>query len=149
EQTAQDLGLSIERIMSPGTLEGGDVLKVGSTLYVGRSSRTNADGIRQLRAIATGLGYTVVVVPVTRALHLKTTVTALPDGTILGHRDLVDDPAFFPHFVEVPEREGVAVVVLTEDTLLVSAAAPGTVALLEDRGYTVVPVDISEFEKLE
>lgn len=149
EDTARDLGLRIERIMSPGTLEGGDVLKVGSTVYVGRSSRTNADGIRQLRAIAAPLGYTVVVVPVTKALHLKSSVTALPDGTILGHKDLVDDPAFFPHYLAVPEREGVAVVVLADDTVLISAAAPATAALLEDRGYTVVPVDISEFEKLE
>ena len=149
EDAARDLGLRIERIMSPGTLEGGDVLKVGSTVYVGRSSRTNADGIRQLRAIAAPLGYTVVVVPVTKALHLKSSVTALPDGTILGHPDLVDDPAFFPHFLAVPEREGVAVVVLADDTVLLSAAAPATAALLEDRGYTVVSVDISEFEKLE
>lgn len=149
EESARDLGLRIERIESPGTLEGGDVLKVGKTVYVGRSSRTNADGIRQLRAIAATLGYTVVAVPVTRALHLKSTMTALPDGTILGHPDLVDDPAFFPHFLAVPEREGVAVVVLADDTVLLSAAAPATAALLEDRGYTVVTVDVSEFEKLE
>ena len=149
EETARDLGLTIERIMSPGTLEGGDVLKVGTTVYVGRSSRTNAEGIRQLRAVATPLGYTVITVPVTRALHLKSALTALPDGTILGHRDLVDDPSFFPHFLAVPEREGVAVVVLADDTLLLSAAAPATAALLEDRGYTVVSVDVSEFEKLE
>lgn len=149
EESASDLGLQIERIMSPGTLEGGDVLTVGTTVYVGRSSRTNADGIRQLRAIAAPLGYSVVAVPVTRALHLKSTMTALPDGTILGHPDLVDDPAFFPHFLAVPEREGVAVVVLADDTLLLSSSAPATARLLEDRGYTVVPVDISEFEKLE
>ncbi|SFN94914.1 dimethylargininase [Mycetocola miduiensis] len=149
EETARDLGLRIERIMSPGTLEGGDVLKVGSTVYVGRSSRTNADGIRQLRAIAAPLGYSVIAVPVTRALHLKTTMTALPDGTILGHPDLVDDPSFFPHYLAVPEREGVAVVVLSENTVLMSQSAPATAALLEDRGYTVVSVDISEFEKLE
>ncbi|HEV7849018.1 MAG TPA: dimethylarginine dimethylaminohydrolase [Mycetocola sp.] len=149
EETARDLGLRIERILSPGTLEGGDVLKVGSTIYVGRSSRTNAEGIRQFRAIAAPLGYRVVAVPVTRALHLKSTMTALPDGTILGHPDLVDDPSFFPHFLAVPEREGVAVVVLSENTVLMSASAPATAALLEDRGYTVVSADISEFEKLE
>jgi dimethylargininase len=149
EDTAAALGLHIERIVSPGTLEGGDVLKVGTTVYVGRSSRTNADGIRQLRAIAAPLGYSVVAVPVTRALHLKTTMTALPDGTLLGHPDLVDDPSFFPHFLAVPEREGVAVVVLSDGVVLMSASAPQTAALLEERGYTVVAVDISEFEKLE
>jgi dimethylargininase len=149
ETTARELGLRIHRIEGEGTLEGGDVLRVGTTVYVGRSGRTNAEGVRQLRAILAPLGFDVVAVPVTTALHLKSTVTALPDGTVLVHPDLVEDPAFFGRHLVVPEREGVAVVELAEDTVLISAAAPKTAALLEDRGYTVVQVDISEFEKLE
>jgi dimethylargininase len=77
-----ELGLETRHIRLPGTLEGGDVLKVGDTVYVGRGGRTNAEGIRQFRAIAAELGYTVVAVPVTRALHLKSALTALPDGTV-------------------------------------------------------------------
>ncbi|VXB84552.1 Dimethylargininase [Plantibacter sp. T3] len=149
ETTARELGLRIHRIEGEGTLEGGDVLRVGTTVYVGRSGRTNAEGVRQLRAILAPLGFDVVAVPVTTALHLKSTVTALPDGTVLVHPDLVEDPSFFGRHLVVPEREGVAVVELAEDTVLISAAAPKTAALLEDRGYTVVQVDISEFEKLE
>ncbi|WP_305037115.1 dimethylargininase [Plantibacter sp. M259] len=149
ETTARELGLRIHRIEGDGTLEGGDVLRVGTTVYVGRSGRTNAEGVRQLRAILAPLGFDVVAVPVTTALHLKSTVTALPDGTVLVHPDLVEDPSFFGRHLVVPEREGVAVVELAEDTVLISAAAPKTAALLEDRGYTVVQVDISEFEKLE
>ena len=87
----------------PGTLDGGDVLKVGTTVYVGRGGRTNAEGIRQLRAIVSPLGYTVVAVPVTKVLHLKTAVTALPDGTVIGYPPLVDDPAIFDRFLAVPE----------------------------------------------
>jgi dimethylargininase len=142
-------GLRLERIEEPGTLDGGDVLKVGDTVYVGRGGRTNAEGIRQLRALVAHLGYTVVAVPVTKALHLKTAVTALPDGTVIGYEPIVDDPRIFERFLPVPEAHGTAVVVLDDETVLMSSSAPASVALVEDLGYTVVQVDISEFEKLE
>ena len=142
-------GLTVARIEAPGTLEGGDVLKVGATVYVGASSRTNAEGIRQLRALLTPHGYEVVAVPVTKALHLKSTMTALPDGTIIGDPDLVDVPSLFPSFLPVPEPEGVAVVELSPDSLLMSASAPRTAQMLSTLGYRVVTVDIGEFEKLE
>ncbi|GAA1060308.1 dimethylargininase [Agromyces bracchium] len=142
-------GVSIARIAAPGTLDGGDVLKVGSIVYVGASSRTNAEGIRQLRGILSPLGYTVVAVPMTKALHLKSAVTALPDGTIIGDPALIEHTSLFPRFLAVPEPEGVAVVVLSDETLLMSASAPETAALLSGLGYRVVTVDISEFEKLE
>ncbi|MGG7464532.1 dimethylargininase [Plantibacter sp. YIM 135347] len=149
ETTVRGLGLNVHRIEGDATLDGGDVLVVGTTVYVGRSGRTNAEGVRQLRAIVAPLGYQVVAIPVTRALHLKTTVSALPDGTVVGYRDLVEDPSVFGRFLAVPEPEGAAVVALSDEAVLVSAAAPLTAALLEDRGYTVERVDISEFEKLE
>ncbi|WP_374009740.1 dimethylargininase [Leifsonia sp. LS-T14] len=142
-------GLRLERIEAPGTLDGGDVLKVGSTVYVGRGGRTNAEGIRQLRAIVTPLGYSVVAVPITKALHLKTAVTALPDGTVIGYEPIVDEPRIFERFLPVPEAHGTAVVVLADDTVLMSSSAPQSVALVESLGYTVIQVDISEFEKLE
>ncbi len=149
EEVLEARGYDIRRIMSPATLDGGDVLVVGSTVYVGRSSRTNADGIAQLRALVAPRGFDVVAVPVTRALHLKSTVTALPDGTVIGHEDLVDESRLFTRFLPVPEKEGVAVVPLDDETLLMSAAAPETAELLRELGYDVVTVDISEFEKLE
>lgn len=149
EDTVRELGLRISRIELPGTLDGGDVLKVGSTVYVGRGGRTNGEGIRQLRAIVAPLGYTVVAVPVTKVLHLKSCVTALPDGTVLGYPPLVDSPELFERFFAVPEPEGVAVVVLSDDTVLMSASAPRTAELITELGYRVVTVDITEFEKLE
>ena len=149
ERTVTELGLTIRRIEMPGTLDGGDVLKVGRTVYVGRGGRTNAEGIRQLRALVTPLGYTLVAVPVTKALHLKSAVTALPDGTVIGFAPLVDDPSVFGRYLAVPEAEGVAVVVLADDTVLMSSAAPKSAALIADLGYRVLTADISEFEKLE
>ncbi|MCU1551155.1 MAG: dimethylarginine dimethylaminohydrolase, partial [Glaciihabitans sp.] len=147
--TLKDLGLTVHQIRLPGTLDGGDVLKIDRTIYVGRGGRTNAEGIRQFRELVGELGYTVVAVPVTKALHLKSTVTALPDGTVIGHKTLVDNPAIFDRYLEVPEAAGVAVVVLSQSSVLISASAPKTAALIEDLGYRVVTVDISEFEKLE
>ena len=149
EATVRQLGLPVERILQPGTLDGGDVLKVGTTVYVGLGGRTNGEGIRQLRAIAKPLGFTVVAVPVTKALHLKTAVTALPDGTVIGYLPLVDSTSIFDRFLPVPEAEGTAVVVLEDDTLLMSAAAPKSAELFRGLGYSVITVDISEFEKLE
>jgi dimethylargininase len=88
-------------------------------------------------------------VPVTRVLHLKSAVTALPDGTVIGYPPLVDDPGVFPQFLAVPEPHGTAVVVLDDETVLMSAAAPQTESLLRGRGLTVLTVPITEFEKLE
>ena len=141
--------LAVHRIEPPGTLDGGDVLKVGRTAYVGRSARTNEAGIEQLRAIVEPAGWTVVAVPVTKVLHLKSGVTALPDGTVIGRTENVDDLGAYPDFMEVPEEHGTAVVDLGEGAVLMSADAPRTAALLRARGLHVVAVPISEFEKLE
>ncbi|GGF19810.1 dimethylargininase [Subtercola lobariae] len=149
ERTVRELGLKVARIAVPGTLDGGDVLKVGTTVYVGRSGRTNAEGIHQLRHIVASLGYTVVAVPLTKVLHLKSAVTALPDGTVIGYLPLVDDPKIFNRFLSVPEEGGAHVVKLAEDTVLMSASAPQTAELIENLGYRVIAVDISEYEKLE
>jgi dimethylargininase len=149
EKTVRGLGLRVSHITLPGTLDGGDVLKVGSTVYVGRGGRTNAEGIRQFRAIAARLGFTVVAVPVSKVLHLKSAVTALPDGTIIGFPKNVDEPSLFSRFLPVPEESGSHVVVLSDDTVLMAASAPKSAELISDLGYTVITVDISEFEKLE
>ena len=149
ETAVVELGLSVARIELPGTLDGGDVLKIGTDVYVGRGGRTNPEGIRQLRAIVAPLGYTVIAVPVTRVLHLKSAVTALPDGTVIGYPPLVDDPGVFDRFLPVPEEGGAHVVVLSADTVLMAASAPQSAALIGSLGYRVVTVDISEFEKLE
>jgi dimethylargininase len=144
----QGLGLETAGIELPGTLDGGDVLKVGDVAYVGQGGRTNGDGIRQLRALLAPRGWTVVGVPVTKVLHLKSAVTALPDGTVIGFPDEVDHPELFPRFLPMPER-GAAVVVLSDDTVLMATSVPRSTALIESLGYRVLTVDISEFEKLE
>jgi N-dimethylarginine dimethylaminohydrolase len=92
---------------------------------------------------------TVEVPPADGVLHLKSGVTALPDGTIVGHEPLVDDSARWPSFLPVPEGAGAHVVLLDGSTVLMSTSAPATRTLFESRGLRVVAVDLSEFEKLE
>jgi dimethylargininase len=143
------LGYRTAHIVAPGTLDGGDVLKVGDLVYVGRGGRTNQAGFEQLRELLAPLGARVVSVALTKVLHLKSAVTALPDGTVIGYPPLVDDVAAFDAFLPVPEEPGAHVVLLGDDRLLMSSRAPRTAALLADRGLEPVVVDISEFEKLE
>ena len=144
------IGLSrLAHIEPPGTLDGGDVLKHGGTVWVGLGGRTNQAGLNQLRAHLEPQGATVIGVPVTKVLHLKSAVTALPDGTVIGCDPLVDDPTAFPAYLSVPEEPGAHVVLLDGSTVLMSASAPRTQKLFESRGLRVVAVDISEYEKLE
>ncbi|MEU6524277.1 dimethylargininase [Streptomyces sp. NPDC046924] len=149
EEAVAALGCPVSRIREPGTLDGGDVLKIGDTVYVGRSGRTDASGIRQLRATFEPLGARVVAVPVSKVLHLKSAVTALPDGTVVGHLPNLDAPSLFPRLLPVPEESGAHVVLLGGGRLLMAASAPRSAELFADLGHTPVPVDIGEFEKLE
>ena len=149
EAVLRDLGYRIAHIEAPGTLDGGDVLKHDGTVWVGLGGRTDRSGAEQLAALLTPSGARVVPVPVTRVLHLKSAVTALPDGTVVGHEPLVDDPAAWDPFLPVPEESGSHVVRLGGDTVLLAADAPRTRELFEQRGLDVLAVDISEFEKLE
>ncbi|CAA9475269.1 MAG: NG,NG-dimethylarginine dimethylaminohydrolase 1 [uncultured Solirubrobacteraceae bacterium] len=143
------LDLEVARIEAPGTLDGGDVLQVGNDVYVGRGGRTNADGIRQLRALLAPLGRTVVAVPLLEVLHLKSAITALPDGTIVCANDRLIDPSPLARMRMVPEEAGSHVVVLDPSTVLMAASAPRSAELFGDLGFDVVTVDISEFEKME
>jgi dimethylargininase len=143
------LGYDVVPIEAPGTLDGGDVLKHDGTVWVGLGGRTNQAGIDQLAAYLSPYGARVVPVPTTKVLHLKSAVTALPDGTVVGFEPLVDDPTVWPSFLAVPEESGSHVVLLGGDAVLMSADAPKTQQLFEERGLNVLAVDISEFIKLE
>ena len=158
-RAAQALGLTVVELSEGhatggGTsgsvhLDGGDVLKVGQTLYVGVGGRTTQAGAEALGRIVGGAGRVVEPVPISSTLHLKSQVTALPDGTVVGHPPLVDDASRWPSFLAVPEPEGAHVIALGEQTVLMSDAAPQSAALLRSRGLEVVELDVSEFVKLE
>jgi dimethylargininase len=149
ERAIGELGYRIARIEGPGTLDGGDVLKLGNTMYVGAGCRSNEEGIRQLAEIVAPEGVTVVAVPISKTLHLKTGVTALPDGTLLGYLPVIDHPELLPELIPVSEQHGWRLILLGDNKILMSTSAPRTAQMIADAGYELVQVDVSELEKLE
>ncbi|MEI2810758.1 MAG: dimethylargininase [Nocardioides sp.] len=147
--TLAELGYRTAAIQAPGTLDGGDVLKHGDQVWVGLGGRTNPMGAAQLRKALQPLGATVRTVPVSTVLHLKSAVTALPDGTVIGYPPLVENPSIWDRFWPVPEEPGAHVVVLGPTRVLMATSAPKSREIFESAGIDVVAVDISEFEKLE
>jgi dimethylargininase len=132
-------------------LEGGDVLRVGRTLYVGRTARTNETGRRALEAIVRPLGYTVVPMQVRGCLHLKSACGALDAQTVLLNRARVDAGAFDGlRLVDLPpeEPDGANVLALP-GAVLVSAAYPRTCDLVRGMGFPAVALDVSELHKAE
>jgi dimethylargininase len=148
ERMITALGLEIVRIEDEGTLDGGDVLQVGTTVYAGRSARTNEDALCQLARLLATRGRRVVPVTLTDCLHLKTAMTALPDGSLIGVPEFLDTSAL-PYLRVAQEPAGAHVVVLGEKQVLISDSAPRTADLLASEGYDVTVVGIGEFEKLE
>jgi dimethylargininase len=149
DDAVRSLGLEVARIEAPGTLDGGDVLQVGNTVYVGRGGRTNAEGIRQLRRHAAETGRLVVPVRLHGVLHLKSAVTALPDGTFIASDPSLFDTAPFPTMRVVPEEGGSHVILMGGGTIIMAASAPRSAEMFDDLGFDVVTVDIGEFEKRE
>ena len=137
--------------MSPGTLDGGDVLRVGRRIFVGQSGRSNAEGIRQLASILAPRGYEVVPVPLRGCLHLKSAVTLVGPDTLLINDDWVDRAAWpGMRCVEVaPGEPHAANALRIGDTVMHAASGPRTRDRLEAAGLAVLPVDVSEMEKAE
>lgn len=144
-----DRGLDVVAMSSPATLDGGDVLQVEDTIFVGRTTRTNDAGIEQLRELVAPLGRSVVPVDVEAALHLKTAATALPAGRILANLDAVSREAFGERDVYGVAEAAGANALLLGDRVVLSAGAPRTAARLRSDGYDVQTVELSELEKVE
>jgi dimethylargininase len=135
----------------PGTLDGGDVVCLDRSVFVGRTARTSADGCRQLAGILEPLGYRVTVVVPTGCLHLQTAVTPVADGVILVNPDWID-PGVFGNVevIEINPAEPFAANALRiGGTLIHPASFPRTRARLEAHGLKVIPVDVSELAKAE
>jgi len=141
----------VVRVEAPATLEGGDVMRVGRTLYVGLSPRTNMEGAEALRRLAGRHGYEVVAVELRGCLHLKTGCSALDDATVLANPEWVDAGAFGGREVVAVEASEpwAANVLRVENSVCVSSGFPRTAATLSGRGYDVREVEVSEFAKAE
>jgi dimethylargininase len=150
---AQALGKyrKLEFVSLPGTLEGGDVLRIDRKIFVGLTKRSNADGIRQLAAILAPHNYEVIAVPVTGCLHLKSAVTYLGRNTLLANRAWIDaTPLPGYEWIDVDSAEPNAANALAfGGTIIFPASFPRTRARIEARGFHVTPLDISELQKAE
>ncbi|MEO8294121.1 MAG: dimethylargininase [Gemmatimonadota bacterium] len=142
---------SIRSIEAPATLDGGDALQVGRTIYVGVSTRTNSSGVAQLDAIARSCGYTVAPVEVTDCLHLKSAVTEVAPGTILLNPGLVSRDAFAGlDVIEThPDEPAGANAVRLGGTVLYSNSFPLTLERLRQRGFKLMTTDTSELARAE
>lgn len=135
----------------PGTLDGGDLLRVDKTIYAGLSTRSNQDGIEQLRSIVADYGYTVKIVETTQCLHLKSAVTEVAPGVLLVNPDWIDRSVFgdFELLDIDPQEQHAANALRVNDSLVYPASFPRTVDRLDRYGIALATVDVSELQKAE
>lgn len=141
----------LRRIAAPGSLEGGDVVRIGRNLYVGASARSNAAGIAQLETALAPFGYRVQGVAMRDCLHLKSACTFIPPDILLVNPAWVDPGAFDARTrLAVDDREAFAANTLTvQGVTLMSAAFPRTEARLREAGVATRALDVSELHKAE
>ncbi len=141
----------LKYVSLPGTMEGGDLLRIGRQIFAGLSKRTNAEGIRQLQAFVEPHGYQVTAVPVTGCLHLKSAVTSLGGNMLLANRAWFDSSCMegFDWIDVAAEEPHAANALAFRNTIILPASFPLTRARLEARGFEVMPLDISELQKAE
>ncbi len=138
----------LQHIVAPATLDGGDVLVAGDTLFVGRSRRTNDEGIVQLRDAVAAYGYKVVAVDFSGCLHLKSAVTRIGEGMLLFNPGYVEPFAGFEMVAVDPEEPDAANALLLGGALIFPAEHPRTRELLAHR-FTVSASEMSELLKAE
>lgn len=138
-------------VQIPGTLEGGDVLRIGRKLFIGATKRSNAEGIRQLREVVKPHGYDVIPVSVTGCLHLKSAVTWIADNTLLANRAWFDTKPFGGHnWIDVdPSEPHAANALALGGTVIFPASFPKTRGRIGSQDFHVTTLDISELQKAE
>jgi dimethylargininase len=143
--------IKLIHVREPATLDGGDVLMLGKKIYIGLSSRSNQEAIDQLNELLREYGYTVTGVQMHDCLHLKSAVTRVDDKTLLINKRWVDTHHFENFdWIEVDSAESFAANCLPiGKSIIFPTAFPKTRAKLEERGYRIVAVDVSELAKAE
>jgi dimethylargininase len=144
-----DAMFPLAHVEEPGTLDGGDVMILGDKLFVGRSKRTNDEGIAQLADIAETQGFQTVAVPVQEVLHLKSAVLPVTIDTVVVTPGTVDEGllAGLRIIHEAPdERRRFSALLLGNGGALVTASAPATAQMVSDLGVDVIPIDVSEIQ---
>jgi dimethylargininase len=141
----------LKAIEPPGTIDGGDLLRVGNRIFAGLSTRSNQSGIQQLRDIVSDFGMTVETVETTKCLHLKSAVSEVAPGTLLINTDWISSLAF-KDFEMIPvdkEETHAANALRIGKNLIYPSSFPRTMDALVNRGIDVLPVDLTELQKAE
>jgi dimethylargininase len=138
-------------LVEPGTLDGGDVLRIGRCVFCGLSRRTNQEGIDQLRDVLRPFDYEVQPVEVRGCLHLKSACSYIGNNTVLINRSWIDTERLHGfQLLDVPDEEPTAAnALLIKHVVIIPASFPKTRALLEERGFRVQAIDLSELQKAE
>jgi dimethylargininase len=141
----------LRSIEPPATLDGGDVVSLGRSVFVGQTARTNEEGASQLADLLRPLGYFVRSVTPTGCLHLQTAVTPVANRVLLVNPDWIDSMVFGDlDVIEVDPAESFGANALrVGETIVYPAAFQRTRARMVDRGLKVVTVDLSELAKAE
>ncbi|HJO92484.1 MAG TPA: arginine deiminase family protein [Victivallales bacterium] len=142
---------NIEYIMSPGTLEGGDVMMVGNHFYIGLSARTNKEGALQLISILEKYGCSGTVVSLKEVLHLKTGLAYLENNNLLVSGEFVNSPEFkgFNKIIIEREESYSANCIWVNDRVIIPEGYPRTLEAVNKAGYETIIVDTSEFRKID
>ena len=124
---------------------------VGDHFYVGRSARTNEEGIKQFIAILEKHGLTGSEVPLEKVLHLKTGVNYIENNNMLVSGEFIDKPDFAKYNkIVIPEEEAYAAnCIWVNDTVIVPEGYPAVEKAVKEAGYKVLLVDTSEYRKLD
>lgn len=141
----------VEKIETPGTLEGGDVMAVNGHFFIGLTARTNAPGARRLISILEKNGYTGSTVSLKSFLHLKTGVAWIGGRDILAAGELIDNPAFrdFNIIPVSPEETYAANCIRVNNRVLIPAGFIHIQKEMAGRGYDLIEVEMSEFQKMD
>ena len=142
---------SLASIVPPGTLDGGDLLRIDKVISAGLSTRTNRSGIKKRRRIVAEYGYSVKTVDTAKCLHLKSAVSEVAPGLLLINSDWINKSAFGDYeLVEVDNEEAHAAnALLLGRSVIYPSSFPRTLEKLVMLGIDVTPVDLSELQKAE
>jgi dimethylargininase len=140
---------TLEFIVDPGTVEGGDVMRIDNDFFIGVSKRTNREGAEQLAAILEKYGYTATLIPMSKMYHLKGCVCYLGDGYVIITGELIGNKAFDKYKqIIVDEDEAYCTNSMRiNDYVIAPKGFPKTIKKMEDAGFKILEADMSEFRK--
>jgi len=142
---------NIEHINDPGTVDGGDILRVGSHFYIGISERTNSTGAQQVISILNKYGMSAATVSLKNVLHLKSGVSYLEKNNLVVSSEFIENTQFQSYnLIKVDQEESYAAnCVWVNETVLIAKGFPKTKEAIEKAGYKTIEIDVSEFRKVD